>query len=391
MQGTRPSTWPPKGRRNDETVLGCALAGCFLLLSSGMLTLMGGARGDASDSRGDAGYAEDALRPAPARRAPEASAAESRRIAAPGAGSESNRPSRGASGPARPAGSFDLGVYRGLGAWVDQYDFGAAAPEAIVEGIARRGATTLYLQTGRWNLPEDVAGAAAVGAFLEASHSRGIKVVGWYLPGFGDLDRDLRRSLAVLSYSTPSGHRFDGFAPDIEDAREVGGDFLLFSARIVEYSARLRAAVPPGTALGAIVPDAKNNERAPGRWAGFPWPQLGQTYDVMLPMAYWSVTKRGDCRAQQMDAGAYMREVTARMRALLGKAVPIHPIGGIADCTTPEEVAAYVDVALQDGWMGLSLYDFRTTESHPQRDALWGELHRIAPGGADRPGGRARR
>ncbi|HVF12920.1 MAG TPA: hypothetical protein VNA87_07535, partial [Actinomycetota bacterium] len=182
-------------------------------------------------------------------------------------------------------------VYRGLGAWVDVYDYAIRDnmdPIAAVDEMSRRGVKTLYLQTGRWKEPNDIVNAEKVTLFLDRASAKGIAVVGWYLPGFGDIDRDIRRSLAVLNFRTPSGNKFSGLAPDIETREEVAGDRVRFNAGIEEYSRRLRESVSAGTVLAAIVVDAKNNERAPARWSGFPWPAIGQYYDVVMPMAYWT-------------------------------------------------------------------------------------------------------
>ncbi|MEO7818650.1 MAG: hypothetical protein ABIS18_05835 [Actinomycetota bacterium] len=278
--------------------------------------------------------------------------------------------------PAKPTG--DLVAYQGLGAWVDVYDYALRDnldPSAAVDEMARHGVKTLFLQTGRYKEPADIVNSQKVDLFLEKAHAKGIKVVGWYLPGFGDLERDLRRSLLVLSYSTPTGHRFDGFAPDIESREEVGNDRLRFNAGIIEYSRRLRAAVPPGTVIGAIVVDAKNNERAPARWEGFPWPEIAIHYDVVLSMAYWSVTKK-DCMTQY-DVAAYMRDVIAKTEALMGSRKPVHPIGGIADCISGGETSAFVTALKQAGAIGGSLYDFQTTEKNPESEGIWAELGRL--------------
>jgi hypothetical protein len=251
-------------------------------------------------------------------------------------------------------------------------------PAAILDELTHRGVKTLYLQTGLWTLQGDMINPAAMGAFVDLAHQRGMDVIGWYLPGFADLERDVRRSLAVLTFRSPSGGGFDGFAPDIEDSTEVGGDQSRFNAGIAEYSRRLRASVPPGTVLGAIVPDARNNERAPGGWAGFPWPEIGRNFDVILPMAYWSVTKNpAACRTIQMDAASYIRDVVAKTAALMGIERPMHPIGGIADCNTAEEIAGYAAAVRDTGSIGGSLYDFVTNNDTPLKDALWGALGSI--------------
>lgn len=271
-----------------------------------------------------------------------------------------------------------LAAYRGLGAWVDHYDYGSdrnPSPETVVAELAKRGVKTLYLQTGRWASPLAIDDPAAMSLYIELAHRHGIKVVGWYLPGFADVARDVQRSLAVINFRTPNGAAFDGFAPDIEDAVGVGNDRARFNAGIGEYARRLRAAVPPGTVFGAIVVDARNNERAPGAWAGFPWQAIGQNFDVVLPMAYWSVTKPpATCRTMQMDAAAYVRDVVARTNALMGVARPMHPIGGIADCNTAEEITGFTTGLKDTGSIGGSLYDFVTNHESPFREAMWGSL-----------------
>lgn len=279
--------------------------------------------------------------------------------------------------PAAPA--RDLSIYRGLGAWVDGYDFGKPGtldPATIVRELAARGVRTIYLQTGRWNLPVDVVDPGSMNVFLEVAHAHNMKVVGWYLPGFADNDMEIRRSLAVLNYTTPTGHKFDGFAPDIEDSRAVGKDSARFHGGIADYSRRLREAVGPNYPLAAIVVDAKNNKRAPTTWAGFPWPEIGAYYDVIMPMAYWTVTKQSNC-GHQMDVASYMREVVQTTESHMGRKHTFHLIGGISDCHTVEEVAAFVNTSLELGVIGGSVYDFWTTHNNPARDQFWSQLSRF--------------
>jgi hypothetical protein len=282
--------------------------------------------------------------------------------------------------PPRPA-VWGLEAYEGLGGWVDAYDYGhsgSMAPDAVLDELARRGVRTLYLQTGRWTFDTDMANAEAAGALIEKAHARNLKVVGWYLAGFADIDMDVRRSLAAINFRTPSGQRFDGFAPDIEERGATRGDRERFNRGVVEYSRRLREFVPEGTALGAIVPDAKNNERAPAHWSGFPWPEIARYYNVVMPMAYWSVTKRpSTCRSVEMDARGYIREVVEKTQALMGTTKPMHPVGGIADCDTTREVRGYVDALHEKATMGGGLYDFLTTNDNPARDSFWAELARV--------------
>ena len=223
-------------------------------------------------------------------------------------------------------------AYRGLGAWVDWFDYGhpwSPDPALIVDQLAQRGVRTLFLQTGLWAQGPDILNPGVFDAFLDHAHAHGIRVVGWYVPGFADIDHDIRASLAVLAYTSPSGQHFDGFAPDIEDlsAIQQAGQHTVtvslpkgrgcpkgctstavvaaspvdvlarFNAGITEYSRRLRQSVPAGTTLGAIVLDAEAVNREASYWVGFPWPEIAARYDVVLPMAYWSITKPAACPA----------------------------------------------------------------------------------------------
>jgi len=354
-----------------------AIAACLLLTASGSLSLMNSPQEPEEPSyryQAAAGWPQsrdgkEAVAPAAAPQTP---------AAAPAAPAPAAAPLAPAAQPLAPR-SKSIAVYKGLGAWVDQFDFGrphTPDPSAVVDDLARRGVKTLYLQTGKWNTNLDLLDPASLNVYLERSHANRIKVVGWYLPGFGDIDTDVRRSMAVLNYVSPNGHRFDGFAPDIEDRVAVSKDLGRFNAGIAEYSRRLREAAGPDVALGAIVVDAKNNRRRPDNWTGFPWAQIGTYYDVVLPMAYWSVTKQHAC-GTQYDVGGYMRELVAEMEAGMGTKKPLHLIGGIADCNTPHELAAFSAVSIELGAVGGSVYDYWTTAASPHAEAFWAELTKL--------------
>jgi hypothetical protein len=370
---------------NPHTWRASAIIAAFLLLSGGVLALKYEPLVAGSVEGTDAAAEVEKSPEAKASASPKAKASSLPNAAAASPPPPRRRPVRcerpGVNGLEAPivAPTSDA-PYRGLGAWVDVFDYcigGDLDPRSTVDELARRGVKTLFLQTGRFRETNDIADVATIMAFLDRAAAHGIAVVGWYVPGFGDVDRDLRRSLAVLRFVTPSGNRFAGFAPDIESRDEVGPRF---NQGIVEYSQRLRAAVPPGTVLGAIVVDAKNNTRAQAAWGGFPWAQIGHNYDVILPMAYWTVV-RGyalpACLKPGLSADAYMEEVVARTTSRMGRERPIHLIGGIADCIRPEEMTAYVTGSLKLGTIGGSLYDFVTLEGHPQKELLWGQLARF--------------
>lgn len=76
----------------------------------------------------------------------------------------------------------------------------------------------------------------------------------------------------------------------------------------------------------------------------------------------------------EMDATRYIKEVVSKTEALMGTKKVMHLIGGIADCITVGEAAGYVASAKEVGSVGVSLYDFATTQAHGGSDGLWAEL-----------------
>lgn len=255
--------------------------------------------------------------------------------------------------------------YGGLGVWVDAFDFEPAyqgegrdpvlAP-SVVDDFAAIGAETIYIQAAR---NDDRASGllldeALLGEFLVRAHAHDIAVVGWYLPLFADVDADLDRLLAIAEFEA-LGHRFDGVAVDIEYIEAVP-DADERSARLVDLSRRLREA-RPGEALGAIVPPPVQLEVInTSYWPRFPWRDLDASYDVWLPMAYWTVrtTESG-----YRDAYRYAEESTRRLRNNIGRPdVVVHIIGGIGDQTTLADLQGLRRAIEDTAAVGGSIYDW---------------------------------
>ena len=142
------------------------------------------------------------------------------------------------------AGSASVSAYRGLGTWVDMYD--AAAwndPAAAVADMALHGVRTLYIETANYHNPATASlfKPAALAVFIQECHARKMKIVAWYLPGFKDLDKDYKRSMAAIDFRTSDGQKFDSFALDIEDSHVKPASTR--SARLKTLSARIREAV----------------------------------------------------------------------------------------------------------------------------------------------------
>jgi len=269
--------------------------------------------------------------------------------------------------PAKKIGP-NITAFRGLGAWVDIYDYNDVVPEDAVADMQAKGVKTLYLQTGRWNTQakdpsnESFEDATLVARWLEAAHAHGIKVVGWYLPAYDDLARDVRRTVAIAQYRSGTGQPFDALAIDIEYRQQMPSQ-TAWNAAVAEQARQVRAVLGSKYPIGAITPAPLQMEVRPQYWAGFPWVQLGASADVFMPMAYWSF--RDDCSSNPDHcAYGYTKGSVDKVRELTGRPnVPVHVIGGVANAVTTQEVRDFVSAAARAGVYGGSLYDYRTTSS----------------------------
>jgi hypothetical protein len=248
-------------------------------------------------------------------------------------------------------------AYAGLGTWLDIYATSAwAQPQREVAAMARDGVRTLYLQTGNYEQHVDLVRPRALGRFVDAAHAAGLRVVAWYLPSFLSPAQDARRALAAIRFRSAHGERFDGFALDIEASlvRHVP----LRNRRLLRLSARLRAAVGPRYALGAIIPSPVGIRRHPTYWPGFPYRRLARLYRAFLPMAYSTDAGVRGVRATR----AYNAEDIAVIRARTGNPrEPIHLIGGLAGTMGVKETAGFMRAVADCAPIGYSLYEFPIT------------------------------
>lgn len=260
-----------------------------------------------------------------------------------------------------------LSAFKKLGAWVDLYDYESVVPETAAADMAARGVETLYLQTARWNKPAaDSPKAfwdeALAVRWIHAAHANGMKVVGWYLPAYENMGRDIARTEVIATYRTSAGQRFDALAIDIEYKNQMP-TLSAWNAAVAEHARRVRARVGSSYPLAAIVPAPLAMEIYPQNWTGFPWASLAEVSDIFMPMAYWSFRKDCDSKPQHCASG-YTSGNVQRVRQLTGEPnVPVHVIGGVGDGINTDEVADFVEAALATKVYGASLYDYVTTRS----------------------------
>ena len=270
--------------------------------------------------------------------------------------------------PVTPPPARDISVYRGLGTWVDAYDFSPqyqpnGAPPTVtpdtMDELADAGVKTLYLQAAKDDVrsPGDLVNPEILGPMLARAHARGVKVVAWYLPKFYDLDSDMRRFLAMRDFRF-GGEGFDGIGNDIEWTKDVP-NHAERSARLVELSRRLRAAVG-SEALSAIpLPPVLIETINSKYWPGFPWRELAPLYDVWMPMAYWSFRTQS---SGYRDAYRYTEENVRRLRINLGlPGAVVHPVGGTDNKSNDNDYRNFVRACVDSASVGGSIYDWRTT------------------------------
>ncbi len=259
-------------------------------------------------------------------------------------------------------------AFRQLGTWVDYLDT-SLVPATAVPAMAARGVRTLYLETARYSSATDVIDPAKAGEWIERSHAAGIRVVGWYFPAYSEyLDRDVRRTLAIARFRSPSGQRFDALAVDIEFQGATSGP-AEFNSGVAAHLARVRAGVGGAYPVGAIVPAPGGMALNPTAWAGFPWGAVGRYADVVQPMSYWSY--RRDCSA--VPAHCPYQYTTGNVAAAArSTGLPVHVIGGVGDAVTAAGVADFVRGARDARAYGGSLYDYLTTAP-----AFWPSLAQL--------------
>lgn len=246
-------------------------------------------------------------------------------------------------------------TYAGLGTWIDIFDERAwRNPEAAVRTMDRNGATILFLQSASSRPGPAVFRPDRTVRFLRAAHAQGIRVIAWYLPPWRRPSYETRRALGAIRFNR-DGERFDGFALDIETAEGSPTDASLRTRRLLAMSRRLREGGGPLYPLGAITPSPVGLDMPHGRrwWPGFPFRELNEIYDALVPMAYYTYHV-------DTASGAYRetrRNVRLIRRATRDPDVSIHLIGGGAEHSNAAEGRAFARAANRARVIGASMYD----------------------------------
>lgn len=257
----------------------------------------------------------------------------------------------------------DPAAYRGLGTWVDAYDYsreyskGGTKPSSV-DDMANQGVKTLYIQAAKDKNGggTGVLSSDLLGQFLVNAHARKMKVVAWYLPRFVDPNRDWAHVDAMLKFRA-SGQRFDSVGIDIESRED--GDVNQRNDRLVALSTKLRQAAGSMAVSAIVVPPVVTDDINPKFWPSFPWSKIKSSYDVWLPMSYYTNrTKQPEWR----DAYKYSSENVKLLRKDLGNnAAQVHVVGGVGTDSSAKDYDGLVRAAKDTKCLGASSYDYAVT------------------------------
>lgn len=263
-------------------------------------------------------------------------------------------------------------VFAGLGAWWDVWDWSptwvrsrnpAATPPLGLSDVSRladAGVQTLYVQPSTFRHPAVVLDRALLLRIIDRAHAEGMRVVGWYLPEFVDLQLDLDRMVAIAQLPV------DGLGIDIEST--TNADVAQRSERLITETRFMRGHFPNLPLAAITLPPVALEDINPALWPNFPYRTLSGLVDVWMPMAYWSYRS---AESGWRDPYLYVAENVRRLRARTGRpGLHVAPIGGEAATMTTTDVF-WMNAAMTDtGAIGGSIYDDASTPA-----PLWDALH----------------
>ena len=251
-----------------------------------------------------------------------------------------------------------LASYRGLGSWVDLYDDKAwSDPGAAINSMSRHGVRTLYVETSNYHSSDPIMHQSELNTLIERAHSKGIRVVAWYLPDLRKGSVDWARVKAAIGYKTPKGQKFDSFALDIEAS--VVSSVSERNANLAALSKKIRGYAGKNYPLGGIIPSPVGLSHGGGDWADFPYRTVANYYDVIVPMAYYTYHTHG-------YSGVY-DDATGNVKLLRKQPgcahLPIHLIGGVSEDSSASEAQAFSKAVVDTHCFGGSLYGWPGTSA----------------------------
>ena len=205
-----------------------------------------------------------------------------------------------------PAQRGALPVGKGMWIWLaDQVEGGN--PESIVAKAQSVGLTHLIVRTA--SLQQGFYAGPFLDRLLPLAHAANIRVYAWDFPWLHNVDGDVARAVQAITYTTPDGHRVDGYVADIE-LESMGVNVTPQTGK--HFGVALRRAVGPNYPLIACVP------RPNPALTRYPMPDVVAAFDAIAPMVYWL-------------HGDPVDHMASTLQALSAYGKPILPVGQAYD------------------------------------------------------------
>jgi hypothetical protein len=245
----------------------------------------------------------------------------------------------------------------GKGMWFTNYFTRHTNVAKLVAAAKAAGLTHLYAEVAitRYGFYAPVS----LDRLLPAAHAQGIAVIAWVYPTLANVTDDIRMSVRVAQYVTPTGDRPDGLASDIEEVTDSGS--------VYAYGQLLRALLGPDELL-------VNSAMHPFTHAGYPYAAIAASWNVMAPMDYWHSRASHTYTAAEVARFVTISVVTIRAAMLadgVSSPIPIEELGqtydmysddgaGTAHNPSGDEITADLQAARSLGCIGVSYFEWQT-------------------------------
>ncbi len=273
---------------------------------------------------------------------------------APSVAAAPSRAAHPVAGPTAP----DAMPIAGKGMWiwlVPQVEGGN--PHKIVRKAKAYGLTHLYVRSS--STTSGLKWIGDINRIVPVAHAAGLKVIAWDFPRLANPRADAARIVRVIDHRTPSGHKVDGVAVDLETAGE-GVHLTAYGARI--FTDTLKHARP--NAFRVLVPPRPTATTK----KTYPY-SLIPAYSAVAPMVYW----------HQRDPGKLAIEAVNYLKRF-GR--PVAPIGQAYDSAldpggkpgrpNSRTLAYFAQSAMRAGAVGVSFWSWQHADTE-----MWRGIARI--------------
>ena len=276
--------------------------------------------------------------------------------------------------PILPTAKGALPVGKGMWLYVPEQIEGGNV-DALVARAQAVGITHVFVRTGSSRM--GFYAQEYMNRLLPKAHAGGIRVYGWDFPYLDNAQDDVNRAVAAITYTTPDGHRLDGFSADIE-TRSQGVQITPENARA--YGAGLRRAVGTNYPLIATVP------RPSPKLVTYPFAEVVEHFDAIAPMVYWLNREAG---VDVADAITNLRRFNKPIMPV-GQAYNGAAEGGRPEVPRREELLRFMTVSDNYGATAVSFWSWQHADQQAWDAVKDAPEFKLAPMPAILPAGGVR-